>query len=749
MRCAAQQLACAAMKLTTRVLLLLVSVLTLALGGSLLLHTWAARQALQEQLELRNRDAAASLALALSQQQGEATALQTVAAAHFDTGGYSLVRLQRNDGVAGISLQRADPVSVAPAWFVAALPMTVEPGRAVVTHGWKELGSLQVAAHSAWAHAALWDACRYTAAWLSLLGLLTGLLAVAALRAWQRPLSTTVSQARALENGRFLEAAEPGLPELKTLTRTMNSMVRRLRKVLSQQATQLAELQQEALHDAVTGLLQRRHFLTRLAALRAPSPHEAANRLLAAVAPGESLTTPEAATATTAATAAAATSGSALASAPAAAGAIASGPGLALLLLRVQDLEALNLRLGRASADRLLATIAHSLEPYVERVEGSFAGRLNGADFALCLPVAGVAEESARSLYEALMAAPALTSAGAVVAVGGVDVLPAVGSSDALSLADAALAHAEAGRGWFAVAPGAAAGHSASNGGPDGADSASSDVRSGPESAPQAAWSTLGSQVWRSQIAQALAENRVELAQFVVLNRQHQVLHLECPLRVQLQQGQPYQSAVRWLALARRSRLMPQVDLKALEWALAAIEGDRQARSVHVSWPSLAAPGFAAEVSRRLRRAPTAARRLSIEWGQSARPHDWISLAMATQGWRDLGVKVGAKHALAQPQQLVALQDLGIDYVKVDPQHLLGAASDEGIRTYVQALVRLIHGLGAQAHAGGVTDEQDLLALWACGFDAATGPAVTAAWAARGAAPVPGPEARRVPLAGA
>ena len=230
------------------------------------------------------------------------------------------------------------------------------------------------------------------------------------------------------------------------------------------------------------------------------------------------------------------------------------------------------------------------------------------------------------------------------------------------------------------------------------------------------------------------------LAEYVVIDRQNQLLHLECPLRVQLVPGQAHQSAVRWLALARRSRLMPQVDLKALELALSAISADDQARAVHVSWPSLAAPGFAFEVTRRLRQAPHAARRLSIEWGQSARPHDWLNLAMATQGWRDLGVKVGARHALAQPQQLVGLQELGIDHVKVDPQHLLGVAHDEGVRTYVQALVRLIHGLGAQAFAGGVADEQDLQTLWQCGFDAVTGPAVTACWTAREAAatsPVP------------
>lgn len=682
------------MKLTSRMLLLMLTLLALALAGSLLLHTWAARQALQEQLELRNRDAAASLALALSQQQGDAVALQTVAAAHFDTGSYRLVQLLRTDGAAPIQLQRADPATTAPAWFVAALPMGATPGRAVVTNGWKELGTVQVAAHSAWAHAALWDACRYTAVLLLLLGLLAAALATFVLHAWQRPLRATVNQARALENGRFVEAPEPGLPELKTLTRSMNAMVRRLRTVLSQQATQLAELRQEALHDAVTGLLQRRHFLARLTALRAEPASDAAARLLAAV--------PDAAEPAQLA---------AMGAEP------GSGPGLVLVLLRVQELEALNLRLGRVGGDRLLATIAQVLAPYVERVEGSFAGRLNGADFALCLPVVGVAEETALSLHGALAAAPALTSTGAQVAVGAVEVQPQLGSSEAMALADEALAQAENGPGWFAV---------------DAQPRHGAATAEGEGQTPVVA--AGGSQVWRNQIAQALADGRVALTEFVVLNPQLQLLHLECPLRVQLVPGQPYQSAARWLALARRSRLMPQVDLKALELALAAIESDQQARAVHVSWPSLAAPGFAAEVTRCLRRAPAAARRLSIEWGQSSRPYDWVSLAMATQSWRELGVKVGAKHAGAQPQQLVDLQELGIDYVKVDPQHLLGVASDDAVRTYVQALARLIHGLRAQAFAGGVVDEQDLLALWACGFDAATGPAVSTVHVRRGTA---------------
>jgi EAL domain-containing protein (putative c-di-GMP-specific phosphodiesterase class I)/GGDEF domain-containing protein len=788
------------MKLSTRVLLLMLVLLLLALVGSLMVHTWAAHRALTVQLELRNRDAATALGVALSQQQGDDAALKAVAAAQFDTGNYSLVRLTRPNGELAIDMQRADPSQTAPGWFMAAWPIQVPPGQAAVTQGWRQVGRLQVAAQSAWAHTALWEACRNTATLLVGLGVLAALLAGLVLNAWQQPVRVTVNQARALENGRFVEADEPSLPELKTLTRTMNAMVRRVRALLTQQAAELAELQQEALHDGVTGLLQRRYFLARLSALRATSS-DAAQRLLASVAQAQQQRSTEHSEAAFRRTQKARRSGTAKRQAlapkaaaplppaaqgadqpekaaqaalsrmstataetpanddetqlldtqvldaqapdtqfleppraepvdtptdslPRAKGLAPSGPGLALVLLRVQEVDALNLQLGREAVDQLLRTIALALEPYVDRVEGCFAGRLNGCDFALCLPVAGVAEETARALHEALSAAPVLVGVHAQVAVGAVDVMPDVGSSEALALADEALARAESGDGWFVVAP------------PPGPQAAAIPlagtraIATGADASRRTSGVSQGrgSQIWRSQIAQALAENRAELTEFVVVDRHRQLVHLECPLRVQLSAGEDYQPAARWLALARRSRLLPQVDLKALELALKAIGQDQQARAIHVSWPSLAAPGFAGEVTRRLRQASSSARLLTIEWGQSARPADWVNLAMATQSWRDLGVNIGSRHALAQPQQLVSLQELGIDHVKVDPQHLLGVATDEEVATYVKALVRLIHGLGAKAFAGGVTDEQDLQALWDCGFDTATGPAATAYW---------------------
>jgi EAL domain-containing protein (putative c-di-GMP-specific phosphodiesterase class I) len=316
-----------------------------------------------------------------------------------------------------------------------------------------------------------------------------------------------------------------------------------------------------------------------------------------------------------------------------------------------------------------------------------------------------VAAETAESLFAAVTAAPALRVGGAEVVVGGVDGLCGLAVGAALAAADAALAGAEAG-GGLAV----------ENHGESLADPA-------------------GARAWREQLAAALGEGRTRIAEFAVLDRAGCLIHLECPLRVQLRPGGDYEVAARWLALAGRSRLLPQVDLAALDLALRAIAADGRPRAVHVAWPSLAAAGFVADVCSRLAAAPLAARRLSIEWADDARLADrpargqvqGQALGDIAARWRGMGVRVGVEHAGADPQQLARLVELGIDYVKVDARHLRGAATDGAVRAYAHSLVALIHGLGLSALAEGINDADDLAALWALGFDGATGPAVAAA----------------------
>src|SRR5205085_7974186 len=126
----------------------------------------------------------------------------------------------------------------APAWFVALTPIESVPGVAQVTDGWRALGSIEVVSQSAFAHDELWQGALRAAAALAAVGVLAGLLAVLGVGRIRRPLDDMVRQAASLQRGEYTTMAEPDVPELRRVTRAMNSMVQRLRVVFEGQAAQ-------------------------------------------------------------------------------------------------------------------------------------------------------------------------------------------------------------------------------------------------------------------------------------------------------------------------------------------------------------------------------------------------------------------------------------------------------------------------------------------------------------------------------
>ena len=647
------------MSMIARVRALLIALLLPALLGSAVLHALTLRDALREQLRQRNQDAAAMLALALAQQQGNPALLALVVAAQFDTGHYRSIVLQDSAGRPLVERRAAAPPPQAPDWFAAALPLDSAPGVAQVSTGWQALGRLEVATHAAWAHGALWSALLRSLSLLALLGALAALAAGAALRAWRRPLADTVAQARSLEEGRFVLAEEPAIPELRQVTRSMNSLVGRLREQFGAQATEVERLRRQAHLDVVSGLPHRRHTLSLLDAALADAP---------------------------------------------------GGHGM-LLIVRLCALVALNQRLGHDGTDRLLAALAQGLQDSAAEVEGAFAGRLNGSDFLLYLPhreggarIPDPAAARSRALWQAQRTAQALRNT-LRAALGGIDTLAdfAVGAVNGhragtatrlLAAADLALARAEAA-------------------GPYGMDVASA-VGEGP----------AGDQDWRRQLEVALAAAQVELAEHPVRAREGGLLMHECPLRLQLQPDAAFEPAARWLPMAARHGLTPAVDLAALDLALRAIARDGATRCVYMATASLASVGFVAIVRARLENAPQAASALWIELPETAASACRSALVDAATDWRHCGVRVGLGHAGDALRQLPALPALGLDFVKVDGRHLRGLATDAKLRDFARALAALVRPLGLRLLAGGIVDEADLLALWAIGFDAATGPAV-------------------------
>jgi len=632
------------MTLIRQVWLMLFGILLFALVGSLATHALLARQSLRAQLQARNEDDAMILALVLSRQQGDAARMQLVAAAQDRSRPYRRQRLLREDGSLIFELVQPERPTAAPRWFVQLLPLRVEPGRAEVSDGGRPVGRLQIWSQADWAHDALWTGCLRMAGWLVALGGIAGAMAAVAMRAWRRPLDATVAHARALQEPRFLIADEPRPPELRLLTRTMNSLVRRLQGVFEHQAATLEAMRQQAQADAVTGLTQRRHFVAQLDnALRAETHR-----------------------------------------------------GAGLLLVRLRQLDAMNRRIGHEATDRLLAALAQVLQSYPRHVQGALTGRLNGADFALYLPASGMAEESARSLLQALRAALSTVDREADLAIGGAELPQPCNAAAALSLADGALAQAEsAGAFALCMAPTAPVGER-----------------------------SRGEGEWQARLAAALRFGRVRLIEFEVRDARGDLLHLDCPMHLQLDTDGAYEPATRWLAMAVRCRLVDQADLGALELALQAIARDGRPRCINVAAASLATDGFVAEVQHRLDAAPTAAAKLWIDVAEGAalQPRRLRDVVAA---WRRQGVRVGLEHAGARLRELSRLHALGVDYVKIDGAFVQGVASQPDVRELARGLVTLVRGMQVQILAEAVRDEADLAALWELGFDGATGPALS------------------------
>lgn len=385
------------MSLIRRMGLLMLGVVLMALAAGVFTTLVAARDTLQTQLGVKNHDNAQSLALALSQQRGDAGLIEVVLVAQFDTGHYRRIVLRDADGKTLFERQANPRAGQSPAWFAQALPIRADQGVAQVSDGWRALGTIELESQSDWAVDALWRALRGATALLALVGLVGALFALWGLRAIRRPLDAAVAQAHAAQEGRFVTVVEPDVAELKPLARSMNTMVERLRTMFDAQAQQVEALRRQAQVDTLTGLRNRRQFLLE------------AQPLLEGAGP----------------------------------------EGTGLLLLRVLDLEGLNRRLGHAATDALLQTVANTLVGQTALQQRAVLGRLNGSDLALCAPAPGALAATADALLAAVRKALPRGEAQVGVVAGAVWAPAGTSLHQALAQADQALARAE-GQGPFA-----------------------------------------------------------------------------------------------------------------------------------------------------------------------------------------------------------------------------------------------------------------------------------------------------------
>ena len=638
------------MSLIRQIWLLLLGTLLLAFLGSFAVWMASSQGYLETQLRMKNADNAQALALNLSQQKGDAVAMELAVMAMFDTGYYQRITLKDAAGkvVFNHESNASGDHAVVPAWFVNLMPVMSTPGVAQVSDGWRALGAVEVVSHSSFAHAQLWEGAIKTAGWLALLGAVSGVLATFGVRGIRQPLEATVGQAQALMERRFITVKEPKVPELARLSQAMNGVVMRLKALFDEQATQVESLRQQAHCDPLTGLSHRTHFMAMFASVLQDEER--------------------------------ASSG-------------------VLYLLRVHDLLGLNHTLGRKQTDALLQRLGASLTE-VSQADGrsSGIGRLNGGDFAVCLfgtdASAWVAPEQYVAAWKEVLAGEGVT---AQFAIGGAGWVRGMSTAQVLAAADSALARAEA-RGDFSV-----------------------------EMAPvqDVSVQVMGEDAWRVSMTNALAQRRVQLMSYPVRGRDGGLVHQECPMRIQLEQGGAHEVASTWLPMALRVGLMSSIDELAVSLALEGVARDGVPRGVNVSPASLLDSGFVPRVRALLLASPQAARQLWLEVAESAAVERFELVRELCKQLRPLGARIGLEHAGERLTRIEFLFEAGLDYVKLDGAVVQGVAEDAARVAFVQATAGMLHGLGLSVYAEGVRDPADIPVLYQAGVDGVTGPAVS------------------------
>ena len=372
--------------------------------------------------------------------------------------------------------------------------------------------------------------------------------------------------------------------------------------------------------------------------------------------------------------------------------------GGAVFIARLANLATVNQSLGREATDELLRRFGGVFGHVADDQPDALAARLNGADFALLVPTMADPKQTAEQLLEqlALEAAAFLpdqpsTWLGCGHFTRGIDV------GTVLAQVDAALAAVEAEeRNGFRIV----------------------DMREG-DDAPKSA------EEWAKLIQRALEQHWVRLVSFPVASLDGRLIHRECPLRLMFDEGGEWQPAGRFLPVAERLKLTPQLDLAAVALGLDELEAKPElcGLAINLSASSIQLPQFRSELHALLKRR-SGTSRLWLEVSEAGALAHFDAFRALCLELINVGCQMGIEHFGRQFSEIGRLHDLGLDYIKVDASFIRGLEKNTGNQAFLKGLSSIAKGIGLKVIAEGVTSEAEFAALVEVGFDGATGPGV-------------------------
>ncbi|TAK90058.1 MAG: EAL domain-containing protein [Burkholderiaceae bacterium] len=366
-----------------------------------------------------------------------------------------------------------------------------------------------------------------------------------------------------------------------------------------------------------------------------------------------------------------------------------------LVITRVLSLAAVNRTAGREAADALLVCLGNVLNGLIREHPDWHAGRLNGADLVLFAPGVNEVETLARQLHEAMKDAVAKMDTLKEVPLPTAATHYSSGEtlSHVLSRVDVALLQAE----------------------------------SSPYNPVQLCEETREHmpsdfQHWRVQIEQSLDAGRVMLAEFPVRDMSGGLLHVECPVRLQLEMNGAWLTAGQVIPWANKLGLTQKIDAVVVTHALDKLRRGSGDVGINLSARALIDDQFHVWLCERLKAAPALAPQLWLEFQEAHVVRHFPQFRKLSRALLDLGCKVGIEHAGHHVEHISALHDLGLHYVKVDGSIIRDIDSSLANQVFLRGICLIAHSIGMLALAEGVQSHAEAEMLTSLGVQGMTGP---------------------------
>ena len=604
------------MKLRNQLFLAICLFLLVAFSGSFFVGLESSREQTLGQLRAHAQDAATALGLSLTAQVDDPAMMELMVSSIFDSGYFSNIRIISIDNQQ-VLIERSASAQIkgVPGWFVSLVNLRHEGGDALIMRGWEQVARVEVLSNPQFALAKLWDSTLGSLIWLLVCGLLSAVLGGWLLRRQLRPLDSMVRQAEAISKREFLSLPKlPRTPELKRVVLAMNQMVEKLKALFSEEAARSEKLRSESYQDSQTGLANRRLLDEQLA-----------DHLLVAEQSCEGH----------------------------------------LLMLRLNDLNGLNQRLGGQRTDALIGAVAELLKRLTRLPERRtwLAARNRGGEFSLLTPGLGT-EEATRLASEISATLENLRLTGAsdcmpVAHLGVVAYHPGEAASDVLLRLDQALTQARQRpeRPWALV--------------------------SHRESPPKQSHHD-----WRTWIDDALTQGKLQLyfQPVVQCAEPGEVLHHKVVARLLDPQGQAI-AAGQFLPWIERFDWSARLDLAMLEATFDYLAVNRRPLALSVSGGTLRDQSQLKLIFDMLESLPELAPLLTLEIDERQLPPP-DELQRLSHSLLDTGYRIGLQHFGGSFSQIGNLTQLGLAYLKIDGTYIRHIDEQPDKRLFIEAIFR-------------------------------------------------------------